>query len=64
MRVVIEKPELRNMVLSQLHGCIQDVFNEYEVQILSPNFEAQPEGGAVWVPKEKWFTAPARPQAS
>jgi len=59
LRFAIEKPESRYRVLSELHGHIQDVFNEYGVQILSPNFEAQPEGGAVWVPKEKWYEAPA-----
>jgi len=57
--ITIDKPEKRYLVLSELHGHIQDVFNEYGVQILSPNFEAQPEGGAVWVPKEKWYEAPA-----
>ena len=63
MRVIIEKPELRYIVLSQLHGHIQDVFNEYGVQIMSPNFEAQPEG-VVLVPKEQWYAAPAKPQES
>lgn len=59
MLVTIDQPEKRYLVLSELHGHIQDVFNEYGVQILSPNFEAQPEGGTVWVPKEKWYEAPA-----
>lgn len=59
LRFAIQKPEQRYRVLSELHGHIQDVFNEYGVQIMSPNFEAQPEG-IVMVPKEKWFAAPAQ----
>jgi small-conductance mechanosensitive channel len=50
----------RALLLSKLHREIQDEFNTYGVQIMSPNFEAQPDG-AVLVPKEDWFKAPARP---
>jgi len=52
--VSIDKPEDRYLVLSELHGNIQDVFNENGVQIMSPNFETQPDH-PVLVPKEKWF---------
>jgi len=45
---------------SALHAEIQDVFNENGVQIMSPNFEAQPERPVV-VPKAQWFAAPAAP---
>jgi small-conductance mechanosensitive channel len=45
-------------ILSELHQNVQDVFNEYGVQIMSPNFEAQPDQ-PVLVPKSKWFAAPA-----
>lgn len=44
--------------LSALHASIQDVFNEFGVQIMSPNFEAQPEE-AVLSPKSQWYTEPA-----
>jgi small-conductance mechanosensitive channel len=60
LRAHIERPEERFRVLSDLHGQIQDAFNEFGVQIMSPAFEAQPER-AVVVPKSKWFEAPARP---
>jgi small-conductance mechanosensitive channel len=60
--VHIDRPEQRFFALSELHGHIQDVFNEYGVQIMSPNFEAQPER-KVWVPKDDWFAAPAAPEA-
>jgi small-conductance mechanosensitive channel len=49
----------RAEVLSELHGNIQDVFNEYGVQIMSPNYEADPPEPQL-VPKEKWFAAPAQ----
>ncbi|HET6565097.1 MAG TPA: mechanosensitive ion channel domain-containing protein, partial [Xanthomonadales bacterium] len=44
---------------SQLHANIQDLFNEYGVQIMSPAYEADPQGAKV-VPKEQWYAAPAR----
>jgi small-conductance mechanosensitive channel len=50
----------RGEIISRLHGHIQDVFNEYGVQIMSPNFEAQPDA-PVLVPKKKWHAAPAKP---
>jgi small-conductance mechanosensitive channel len=59
--VVPEKPEDRLPVLSELHGHIQDVFNEHGVQIMSPNYEADPEAPKV-VPKDRWFEAPAPPR--
>lgn len=43
---------------NELHSNIQDVFNEFNVQIMSPNFVMQPEG-AVVVAEENWFAAPA-----
>lgn len=45
-------------VLNVLHGHIQDVFNEYGVQIMSPNFMLQP-ATPVLVAKEDWRPAPA-----
>lgn len=50
--VRIDQAEERGMALSELHANIQDLFNEYGVQIMSPNFETQPEQPVV-VPKEK-----------
>jgi small-conductance mechanosensitive channel len=56
--VPIEHAEQRIRRLSELHANIQDAFNEFGVQILSPHFEAQPENTVI-VPKSKWFSAPA-----
>jgi small-conductance mechanosensitive channel len=47
-------------VLNQLHGHIQDVFNEYGVQIMSPHYMGDPREPQV-VPKDQWYAAPARP---
>ncbi|HDH7830159.1 TPA: mechanosensitive ion channel [Raoultella ornithinolytica] len=45
---------------NELYSHIQDVFNEFNVQIMSPNFVMQPEG-SVTVAKENWYPAPAVP---
>ena len=56
--VALETPQRRGPILALLHANIQDAFNEHGVQIMSPNYEADPEGPKM-VPKEKWFAAPA-----
>ena len=55
----IEEPKKRLAVLDTLHRNIQDVFNEYGVQIMSPHYVADP-AEKVWVPREKWHEAPAK----
>lgn len=45
-------------IYSDLHSNIQDVFNEYGVQIMSPAYVADPESAKV-VPPERWHTEPA-----
>jgi small-conductance mechanosensitive channel len=54
-----ERPALRPATLSALHANILDVFNEYGVQIMSPNYESDPETPKI-VPKERWHEPPAR----
>jgi small-conductance mechanosensitive channel len=58
-----ERSRARAAVLSDLHANIQDVFNEYGVQIMTPAYEGDPEQPKV-VPKEQWWPAPARPAAA
>ena len=53
------QPNRRIAVLDALHRNIQDVFNEYGVQIMSPHYVADP-AEKVWVPKENWYEAPAK----
>src|SRR4030095_15064220 len=57
--VGLESQEKRYFTLDALHAQIQDLFNEYGVQIMSPNYLADPAAPKV-VPKTDWFTAPAR----
>ena len=57
-----EHPTLRVATLAALHANILDAFNEYGVQIMSPNYEADPEGRKV-VPRSEWFAAPAKPES-
>ncbi len=45
-------------IKSDLHRNIQDVFNEYGVQIMSPSYEMDPESPKVVAP-ENWYAAPA-----
>jgi small-conductance mechanosensitive channel len=56
--VCVEEPNLRATVLDTLHANILDAFNEYGVQIMSPNYEADPSGPKV-VTKNDWYAAPA-----
>jgi small-conductance mechanosensitive channel len=59
LRFVPVEVARKGVILSDLHQQIQDVFNEFGVQIMSPNFEAQP-AQPVLSPKDRWFEAPAR----
>ena len=56
----LENQKLRIETLSDLHSQIQDAFNEFGVQIMSPHFMMQPEGNVV-VPPSKWFASPSGP---
>jgi small-conductance mechanosensitive channel len=56
--VCLDSPQQRFLTLDALHANIQDAFNEYGVQIMSPNYEADPEGRKV-VPADQWYAAPA-----
>lgn len=54
----LESPHPRAEVLNELHAHIQDVFNEFGVQIMSPHYEGEPNQPQV-VPKQGWYAAPA-----
>jgi small-conductance mechanosensitive channel len=58
LMVCLERPQERVPVLDALHANIQDAFNEYGVQIMSPNYEADPAASKV-VPPDRWYAAPA-----
>jgi small-conductance mechanosensitive channel len=54
----IDDPKRQYVILSELHGHIQDVFNEHDVQIMSPHYLDRAEEPVV-VPKENWTLPPA-----
>jgi hypothetical protein len=58
----LEEQQIRNRALSALNAQILDLFNEYGVQLVTPNYEADPAEPKV-VAKEDWFAAPAKPDA-
>jgi small-conductance mechanosensitive channel len=58
--VALEDQESRLLTLHALHAHIQDLFNEFGVQIMSPNYVLDPAAPKV-VAKKDWFAAPARP---
>jgi small-conductance mechanosensitive channel len=60
--VSLDQQDRKALVLNQLHGNIQDQFNEHGVQIMSPNYEADPEAPKI-VAKKDWHAAPAAPPA-
>jgi small-conductance mechanosensitive channel len=60
--VSLEQPHRRVANLAALHANIQDAFNEFGVQIMSPNYEADPEAPKV-VPRSRWYSAPATPDS-
>jgi small-conductance mechanosensitive channel len=60
-QAIPREPRPRAAVLATLHANIQDVFNEYGVQIMSPHYLGDPRDAKV-VPKENWHAAPAKPE--
>lgn len=56
-------PRRMAALYTELHQNIQDVFNEYGVQIMTPAYERDTEQPKT-VPQDKWYTPPARPPAA
>ena len=56
-----DKPLEMVRLYSELHKNIQDAFNEYSVQIMSPHYEADPNNQKV-VPREHGYAPPAKPR--
>ena len=52
-----DNPNKMMLIYSALHQNILDVFNENDVQIMTPAYEGDPAEPKV-VPKEKWFPTP------
>ncbi len=58
INVYTQDPVNRLKTYTALHQNILDVFNENDVQIMTPAYEGDPDQPKV-VPKEKWFTPAA-----
>jgi small-conductance mechanosensitive channel len=58
LNVYSDDPPEMGRIYTDLHKNIQDAFNEYDVQIMSPNYENDRAERPV-VPKERWYAAPA-----
>jgi small-conductance mechanosensitive channel len=61
--VCLENPAARIVGRDRLHASILDAFNEYGVQIMSPNYEADPDAPKV-VARDQWHAPPAAPGPS
>jgi small-conductance mechanosensitive channel len=60
LNVYVDDPHEMVRLYSELHKNIQDVFNEYGVQIMSPAYEFDPTQPKI-VPKDQWYAPPAEP---
>lgn len=58
LNATLDEPQRRVPTLSVLHANIQDLFNEYGVQIMSPRYVQDPPEKVI-VPKARWYDAPA-----
>lgn len=60
LNVYVRDTEMIGKRYAELHRHIIDVFNEYQVQIMTPAYEGDPEQPKI-VPPEHWYSAPASP---
>jgi small-conductance mechanosensitive channel len=59
LNVYCNNPSAMYQLYTELHRNILDVFNEYNVQIMTPSYVADPREPKV-VPRDQWFAAPAQ----
>jgi len=58
-QAIPSEPRPRAEIMSMLHANIQDVFNEYGVQIMSPHYMMDPAVEKIVKP-DNWYRAPAK----
>jgi small-conductance mechanosensitive channel len=58
LNVYTDTPHMMATIYSELHKNIQDCFNEYNVQIMSPHYRGDPAQAKI-VRKEDWYSPPA-----
>ncbi len=56
----LDDERLRIQTVSNLNSAIQDSFNEFGVQIMSPHYMIQPNASVI-IPREKWDAKPSQP---
>lgn len=61
--VFCDKAQQMPVLLTELNRQILDVFNEYEVQIMTPSYESDPDTVKI-VPRNQWYAEPAQPPTS
>lgn len=59
VRASADTPATRAQVASNLHAAIQDTFNQYGVQIMSPHYRGDPVTPKT-VPHAEWYPPPAK----
>ena len=59
-QAIPSEPRPRAEVINLLHANIQDVLNEYGVQIMSPHYLSDPENEKI-VGQNDWYKKPASP---
>ncbi len=59
LNVYCDDPQRMTVAYADLHRNIQDAFNEYDVQIMSPSYRSDPAEPKI-VPKERWYASPAK----
>lgn len=59
LNVYCDNAQAMEHIYTDLHRNVLDLFNEYDVQIMTPAYERDPAERKV-VPKEQWFSAPAK----
>ena len=62
LNVFCRNADKMNQIYTELHRNIQDVFNEYNVAIMTPHYVGDTDEPKL-VPKEKWFASPAQPSS-
>jgi len=59
LNVYCDNAQAMNPLYAALSRNVLDVFNEYGVQIMTPNYESDPEQAKL-VPRKDWYLAPAK----
>jgi small-conductance mechanosensitive channel len=47
-----EHPKMSALIYSHLHQHIQDLFNEHQIEIMSPHYRANRDGNHVTIPSQ------------